>query len=227
MKDTRTVRVLIASTLLIALASGLVACSKSATVSGSGGITGFDASGSPLASGGPSFRPTPTGAATKPKGGGDHGGGGGKPGQSSNTTHSPSPSSSPPLANDYKIVVWGPCYWSLGPEPGMLLVGTRFKITHTGPGTPNPVPFVLTDNKDHDSATSPGEAVDTIFPSAIGGDIASAVRYPGTLVTVTGTINPGSDDDNPADNKISIGVQVPSLNLPTSTTPSNIPCVAS
>lgn len=230
MTPTRIARSILAIALTAALTSGLVACSRTTSATGESGLSSVDASGSPLPSGAPTLAPAPT--QTKGKGSGHPNGGGGGGGTSGSTnTATASASTSPSsvrtglhLIGDYRIVVIGPCYWALD-GAGELLVGTRFKVTFNGLLGAATVPFVMTDDKDHDSSTSPGVIVGTVFPAAVGADQGSSARYPGQTVTVTGTINPIGRDSNSANNSISIGVKVPTENLPTSTTPVNIPCV--
>jgi hypothetical protein len=132
--------------------------------------------------------------------------------------------SSAPAQNDYKIVVWGPCYWALdSDDDGDLIIGTRFKITYNGT-TPVPlIPVKLTNSVDVDNTTSPGEPIGSVFGLATGGPGTNST-YPGHTIRVTATMTPPTSDPDSSDNSAEIGVVVPSSGLPTSTTPINIPC---
>ncbi|HEY2793137.1 MAG TPA: hypothetical protein VGJ28_12300 [Micromonosporaceae bacterium] len=212
------VRTLAVAGLILGLAT---ACSKTSTEAGSSGLSGVSSSASApgLPSGLPSAGPvtTPTGTKTT------------KPKTSKSPSAPPSPSTSPSAAQgDYKIVVWGPCYWALDSDDGgNVIVGTRFKIEFNGTNPPSTsIPVKLTNSIDVDNATSPGEPLNTVFGMAAGGPGTSGT-YPGHTIKVTATMTPPSSDPDSSDNTASIGVVVPNSGLPTSTTPINIPCDAS
>jgi hypothetical protein len=214
----------IAAAVLALAAVSLVACSHTVVAGGQGGLNGEPVSasaGSPGVTGivvttAPATVPT---SVKTTKGGA---GGGGHP--SPSTSVSPSAKSgAPPLVNDYKIIFWGPCYWSLDSDDGGdLVVGAELAVIYTGLTISTTVPFTMTDSVDSDSATNPSEPVGIHFNAAVGGP-GTRTSYPGHTVTVTGTISPPGDTDS-SDNSITLKIQVPSSGLPTSTATIPISC---
>jgi hypothetical protein len=204
------------------LAGLAVAACASITVLGACAGTGGSAAG---ASGsGQSTAPdaaTSAGTAGGANGGGDNGGangaggnngGGGTHGGGSPSAHpSPSASASRPPKNlpteNYSVVSLHDCGFEVN-QVGDLILAGEFRINYFGRLLIEPVPFVLTNNTDTYSTTgshSNGQG----FRVVMGGQKFSASGYPGKKVTLTMRINPTTPDNNPADNVVTVTINVP------------------
>jgi hypothetical protein len=224
----KTTRPLIVLALLSGLATGLVACGNTATVTGSGGLSSTSGGPSALVSGAPSIAAAPTTTKSGHSGGGTA--------TSGSTSSSPSaPPSSPgrtiktigPLRGNYAIGIRGACYEKIYNDGGnkLLFIGADFSISHTGLLLPAPVPFKMTNSVDLDNSSG-SEPVGIPFSSYVGSMLAASSDYLGKTVKLTGTISPTGSDTNPGDNSISISVEVPATPPPlTSFDPVPLTCL--